>query len=157
MLLTNVDSLAVIDSYKNWIESIRCRVNGDFKIKFLVTSRPYGDIERRFSDVTRQFPSIHLAEEEEWRYISQEIDMVINAKGNEFTIERDLVDDIGGTLKSWLSGAQNRTFLWLHLTQDFLRGFHGHTKVKPLREMEKLPETVVQAYGKILQRCNSRY
>jgi hypothetical protein len=40
---------------------------------------------------------------------------------------------------------------------DFLRDFHGHTKAKILREIDKLPETVDQACEKILQRCNSRY
>jgi hypothetical protein len=38
--------------------------NGHLKIKFLVTSRPYGDIERRFGKMTRQFPSIRPAGED---------------------------------------------------------------------------------------------
>lgn len=130
--------------------------NGDTKMKFLVTSRPYGDIERRFGKMTRQFPSIRLAGEEEWEDISHEIDMVMNVRVYEIMIERDLADDLGDALKRRLSDAN--TYLWLHLTLDILRDFHGHTKAKILREFDKVPESVEQAYEKkILQRCNCRY
>ncbi|KAJ5364063.1 uncharacterized protein N7496_009776 [Penicillium cataractarum] len=131
--------------------------NGNFKLKFLVTSRPYGDIERRFANMTRQFPSIRLAGEDEWRGVSQEIDMVMNARVDEIIRERNLSRDIGDAEKRRLSMAENRTYVWLNLTLDFLRGFHGNTQAKILREIDRLPETVDQAYEKILQRCNSRY
>ncbi|CAI7613125.1 unnamed protein product [Penicillium pancosmium] len=151
------DRNRLIEELERAYQISRERPNGEFKIKFLVTSRPYGDIERRFGKMTRQCPSIHLSGEGEWSFISREIDMVMNARVDEIVFERDLADCIGDALKHRLSEVQNRTYLWLHLTLDFLRDFHGHTKAKLLRGIDKLPDSVDHAYEKILHRCNSRY
>jgi hypothetical protein len=138
----------VIQELERFYQMCKKGQNGDIKMKFHVTSRPYSDIERRFGKMTRQFPSIRLAGEEEWEDISHEIDMVINARVDEFVIERDLADDIGNALKRRLSDAQNRTYLWLHLILDSLQDFHGHTKSKILREIDNLPDPVDQASEK---------
>lgn len=83
--------------------------------------------------------------------------MVMNTRVDEIIKERNLSFDIGDAVKRRLSMAQNRTYLWLHLTLDFLRDFHCNTQAKILREIDILPETVDQAYEKILQRRNGRY
>ena len=45
------------------------------QLKFLVTSRPYFDIERRFVDIIRNFLMIHLHGEHESEVIRYEINM----------------------------------------------------------------------------------
>jgi hypothetical protein len=52
----------------------------DSQLKFLVTSRPYFDIERRFSDLIQNFPIIRLYGEKESKAISREINIAIKSK-----------------------------------------------------------------------------
>ncbi|KAJ5976903.1 hypothetical protein N7501_000245 [Penicillium viridicatum] len=125
------------------------------KLKFLVTSRPYGDIERRFGKLTHRYPTIRLAADDEWRKISDEIKIVIEAKVSEIVEERGLSEEIRETLKSRLSKIPNTTYLWLHLTLEVLRDCLGQTKTKLLRRLDELPESVEQAYKEILRRCDS--
>ncbi|KAJ5827902.1 hypothetical protein N7447_004665 [Penicillium robsamsonii] len=132
------------------------RPTGKSRLKFLVTSRPYVEIERRFGKLTYQFPSIRLAGEEEWRCISEEIGVVIDAKVDEIAIERGLTDDVREALKRRLSEGQNRTYLWLHLTLEVLRDCLGQTKSKLLRHIDQLPDSVEQAYDEILRRCSNK-
>ncbi|KAJ5099483.1 hypothetical protein N7532_006484 [Penicillium argentinense] len=81
------------------------------KVKFLIMSRPYGDIERRYGRLTNRFPTIRLAGEEEWVNISQEIGLVMQVKVDETVEERGLSDEIRKALKSQFSETRNTTFL----------------------------------------------
>lgn len=47
--------------------------------KFLVTSRPYLDIERRFATLIYTVPIVHISGEKEGGSISDEIDLVIKS------------------------------------------------------------------------------
>lgn len=47
------------------------------QLKMCITSRPYPDIKRRFTDLTTNFPTIRLRGEHESDIISHEIDLVI--------------------------------------------------------------------------------
>ena len=48
------------------------------KLRFLVTSRPYFDIERKFALLTRDIPTIRLRGEMESEWISKEINLLSN-------------------------------------------------------------------------------
>lgn len=123
------------------------------KLKFLVTSRPYDEIERRFRILTRQVPTIRLAGEEESEKISREIGAVMEAKVKEIAEELDLDEDVQSSLHDRLCEIPNRTYLWLHLILDEIKNALGQTKKKLLKAVDTLPRTVEEAYEKILAKC----
>jgi hypothetical protein len=68
-------------------------------LKFLVTSRPYFDIERRFALLIRSFPTIRLYGEKESEVISREINVVIKSKVSELGQQLELDDSEQLTLQ----------------------------------------------------------
>ncbi|KAJ5160772.1 uncharacterized protein N7482_007776 [Penicillium canariense] len=126
------------------------------KIKIFVTSRPYGDIEWGFGRLTSRYPTIRLAADDEWKTISEEIIVVMEAKVDEIAEKRRLSNEIRRALKRRFTEISNRTYLWLHLTLDALKHSLGLTQKKLLRRIDELPESVEQAYEAILERCNRR-
>lgn len=148
------DRERLIQELKRFYTTCQGKKASDQMLKFLVTSRPYGDIERGFGTLTYQFPHVRLAGEEEWKDISNEVSMVMDAKIDDIVTERGLSDEIRDALKHRLSEIENRTYLWLHLMLDVLRDFHGTTKSKLLQEIDQLPESIDEAYEEILGRCN---
>ncbi|KAF1835671.1 hypothetical protein BDW02DRAFT_629345 [Decorospora gaudefroyi] len=127
--------------------------NRGSKLKFLVTSRPYNEIERGFSRLTRNIPTVRLAGEDESEKISQEIAIVIEAKVRDIAEKRKLKDNVRLSLQKRLCEIPNRTYLWLHLTLDEVEKARGKTGKKLLDVINKPPRTVEEAYEKILGRC----
>ncbi|KAL9078756.1 MAG: hypothetical protein Q9157_002326, partial [Trypethelium eluteriae] len=122
-------------------------------LKFLVTSRPYDGIERRFRRLTARCPTIWLAGEQESAKISREIEIVADARIKEIAQELDLRESARSSLLLKLCEIPNRTYLWLHLTLDEIRNALGRTEKKLQKVIETLPRTVEEAYEKILSRC----
>ncbi|KAF2184492.1 hypothetical protein K469DRAFT_186225 [Zopfia rhizophila CBS 207.26] len=123
------------------------------KLKFLVTSRPYNEIERGFSRLIQSIPTIRLAREEESEKISHEIGIVIEAKVKDIAEKRGLREDVRSSLQRRLCEIPNRTYLWLHLTLDQVEKAIGKTQKKLFNIIDTLPRTVEEAYEKILARC----
>ena len=125
---------------------------GDAKLKIIVTSRPYFQIERRFGRLTTHIPTIRLAGEEESEAISKEIDLVISARVNELLwLEKPEQDVIEEALHS----TPNRTYLWVHLILSVIEK-ELETDRKALREtITKLPKTLEQVYERILSKCTN--
>ncbi|KAJ5683416.1 ankyrin [Penicillium macrosclerotiorum] len=124
------------------------------KLKFIVTSRPYGDIEWGFAKIINRDPKIQLAAESKVHIISQEINVVMEAKVDEIVDKRHLDDEIRTALKDRFSEIPNSTYLWLHITLDSLKSRLGSTKRKLLQQINELPRSVEQAYEDILRRCD---
>jgi ankyrin repeat protein len=122
-------------------------------MKFFVTSRPYHQIERLFSNLANCVPSIRLAGEKESDLISQEINLVIKAKVRQIKEELRLSEEIQASLETRLSEIPHRTYLWLKLILDEIRGTLGKTEKKLIRLIKQLPETVNKAYEMLLAKC----
>jgi ankyrin repeat domain-containing protein 50 len=123
------------------------------RLKFLVTSRPYYDIERRFQSLTDNMPTIRLAGEEETEAITQEIDLVIRAEIPKIALELGLKPNAQEFLKQHLLCISNRTYLWLYMILNVIRESLGATTSKKLEKLvEELPETVSEAYEAILKK-----
>jgi len=120
------------------------------QLKFLVTSRPYFDIERKFASLTRHFPTIRLHGEKESEAISREIDIVIRFKVSELGQELELGDSEQLALQDELLAMEHRTYLWLKLMVDVIRGEIDPTKKRLKEIINTLPATVDQAYESIL-------
>jgi hypothetical protein len=120
------------------------------KLKFLVTSRPYFDIETRFKRLTRDIPTIRLQGEKESTAISREIDIVIKERVKELGVDLDLDGPEQSTLERELLGMEHRTYLWLKLILEVIRDEIGPTSKRLKQITGSLPGMVDQAYEAIL-------
>jgi ankyrin repeat protein len=144
------------------IESLREFYSGPKKsntrLKFLVTSRPYYDIERGFRSLTDNMPTIRLDGDGETEAITKEIDLVIIAEIPK--IARDLCLDSSAqeSLQQHLLRISNRTYLWLHMIFGVIRKSLGATTAKKLGKLvDELPKTVSEAYEAILKKIDDEY
>ena len=146
-----------VQDYQQLIEAI-CNLydNGGpkGKLKFLVTSRPYGHIQDIFQDLKDKIPTIHLQgeNEEEVRAISKEIDLVINDRIQRLGRRKQLTVDETNLLSQKFASIPHRTYLWAHLTLSFLEQAQTFNKDSINRILDDLPASVDQAYDKILSR-----
>ncbi|KAK2025454.1 purine and uridine phosphorylase, partial [Colletotrichum zoysiae] len=125
----------------------------NFQLKFLVTSRPYQDVESEFRDIPEP-QSIRLAGEDSNASISEEINLVIQDKVATAGRKLGMSQDLQNALQEKLSSVPHRTYLWLHLVIDEV--YHNPKRHKNtfIKELKSLPTTVEDAYEKILGRIN---
>ena len=126
------------------------------KLKFLVTSRPYLDIERRFTKLTHNFPTIRLQGEKESEAISREVNIVIKWRVANLGLELSLDDLEQSTLEDGLLSMTNRTYLWSKLIFDIIQDEIELSSTKLKEIIGTLPSTVDQAYEAILSRIRDR-
>lgn len=119
------------------------------RIKFLVTSRPYYDIEESFDQNT-----IRLAGEDESESIKLEIDLVIKDRVPKIASRKKLDDKTRTALQDRLLKTENRTYLWLHLVLEGVEKGFGLATPKKMRDfIDELPKTINQAYEAMLDQC----
>ncbi|OGM40069.1 hypothetical protein ABOM_011265, partial [Aspergillus bombycis] len=122
------------------------------KLKFLVTSRPISHLEYSFENFPKNAAYVRLDGDEKHEQIREEIDLVIDAEVELLT--RKFSDRIRNAekIKSRLKSMENRTYLWLYLTLDYIKA--EPTKfAKPAdvdRLLSHLPKNVSEAYEKML-------
>ena len=135
----------LIDSFNKLYATKRIH---ECRLKFLVTSRPYLDIEERFDRLI-----VRLSGEDESQIIKQEIDLVIVDRVSKLASMKRLDHETQSALQGRLLQTENRTYLWLYLTLDGVEQEFGLATPKRMRGfIDALPRTVNQAYGKLLDR-----
>ena len=126
------------------------------KLKFLVTSRPYDDLELKFERLSTFSTYMRFDGDEKSWMIGQEINLVIDAKiphiaGGFDHEERKRICDR-------LKDMENRTYLWLFLTIDIIEkspsNFRRKSDIESL--LSNLPAEVSDAYDRILQRSTDK-
>ena len=121
----------------------------EVQLKFLVTSRPYYDIEESFDHNT-----IRLAGEDESETTKHEINLVIMDRIPKIASRKRLDHRTRAALEDRLLQTENRTYLWLHLTLDSIEKELGlATPQKMIAFIRELPRTIDQAYEAMLCRC----
>ena len=141
------DRGTLIDSLNDFYASQK-RCEG--QLKFLVTSRPYSDIEESFDHDT-----IRLAGEDESETIEHEINLVIKDRVSKIASRKRLDGRTQAALQDRLLQTENRTYLWLHLTLDSIeKAFGLATPQKMIVFIRELPRTINQAYEAMLLRCS---
>jgi ankyrin repeat protein len=145
----------IIDSLNSFYKESSSSEAGS-NLKFLVTSRPYIDIERRFADLTRNFPTIWLRGEMESNTISSEIDVVIKSEVANLAKRLQLDKSEQSMLQNELLAKEHRTYLWLKLIVDVIKDEIGITKKKLKSIVNTLPATVDQAYEGILLKAKDQ-
>ncbi|EED14522.1 conserved hypothetical protein [Talaromyces stipitatus ATCC 10500] len=124
-------------------------------LKFLVTSRPYDDIQDRFRPLTERFPQIHLRGEEENDQIHEEINLVVRVKLAELGKDLRLRADTQERLERELCEMKHRTYLWLYLAIDDIRRTLKNSLRPDHETIPPLPKNVPEAYERILDRVPS--
>ncbi|KAI0144132.1 hypothetical protein F4776DRAFT_661226 [Hypoxylon sp. NC0597] len=127
-------------------------------IKLLLTSRPYGCIQREFQTLENRLPTIHLSGENEAEVekICQEIDLVIGDKVNNLSERLLLSQEEQQLLKDELTRIPHRTYLWVYLIFDVIKDILYITEDDLRTSIRKLPKTVEAAYDKILCRSHNQ-
>ncbi|KAJ5654822.1 hypothetical protein N7490_001825 [Penicillium lividum] len=127
----------------------------DTWLKYLVTSRPYGDIQNNFRAITDYFPHLHLEGEKENDQIHQEIDLVVKMRVKELAERAKLSRETEQRLEQQLLQMEHRTYLWLHLAMDHIQTTFDNSLRPTEVEIELIPKSVDAAYEKILSRVPS--
>ena len=143
---------AIIAKLVDLYQHVKSKPNQLPMLKFLVTSRPYSNIERAFKELTDEFPQVRLAGEDESESISHEIDLVIEAKVKEIGKRLDLEQSTQSFLLARLLKIGHRTYLWLHLIFQELESQIETTRDQLEATIEEIPETVELAYTAILNK-----
>jgi ankyrin repeat domain-containing protein 50 len=140
------------DLIKNLGQFYSRRNKTNMKLKFLLTGRPYENIERSFYSSINDMLSISLKGEDESEKISREIDLVIDdripriCKDRRFPLELEVQNALIECLKT----IPHRTYLWLHLIFDIIEKSLDSSRIRLEKLIRIIPRTVEEAYEKIL-------
>ena len=126
--------------------------NPSLKLKFLITSRPYDDLEQKFQRLLDVSTNMRLDGDEKSQQIGQEINLVIDAKVPHITGGFD--DKNRKRISDRLKEMDNRTYLWLFLTIDIIEKspsrFRRNSDIDSL--LSSLPSEISDVYERILSR-----
>ena len=126
--------------------------NPQIRLKFLLTSRPYADLELKFRKLSGVTTYIRFDGDDKSQQIGQEINLVIDAKVPYITGGFD--DSAREQICNRLKEMQNRTYLWLFLTIDIIeRSPSNYSRTSDIHSLlSDLPSEVSDAYERILSR-----
>jgi hypothetical protein len=80
-------------------------------LKFLITSRPYDEVEDRFKPITDFFPYIHLKGEEQNYQIREEVNLVVRIRVKELAETALLSSDVQQRLEHQFLQREHRPYL----------------------------------------------
>ena len=115
-------------------------------LKFILTSRPYGWIERLFA----RLPSIRLKAEEQTPAISADIERVVKSEVEALGNARGLTVSDRINLRDKLIQGADQTFLWVSLVFRILNGSQAASRKRFLDTLNTLPSGLDSVYEKIL-------
>ena len=123
------------------------------RLKFLITSRPYFEIRRRFDRVLEASNNIELAGNDESASIKKEIDLVIKHQVANLKRDLRLAQKVSDHLQTRLLETEHRTYLWLYLLWNIIRKNLSGTKSEMDRLIDNLPDDIQGSYEVLLQKC----
>ena len=128
--------------------------NCSFPLKFLVTSRHYGDIEGNFEPLLDVSTFVRFDGNDKSHVIAEEINLVIDAKIPE--IAKHFRAEQRESIRKRLKEMENRTYLWLFLTIDIIKGSRSQYSKKSSIDklLLNLPPRISDAYERILDRSS---
>ncbi|KJK86072.1 hypothetical protein H633G_10085 [Metarhizium anisopliae BRIP 53284] len=124
-------------------------------LKFLVTSRPYAEIQDGFRPATKLFPHIHICGEEDNDQIREEISLVVRMRVAELGESLRLPPETQQRLEQQLLQMERRTYLWLYLAMEDIRTMFQNSLQPEGEAIELIPTSVNDAYNKVLNRVPS--
>ncbi|CAI7577913.1 unnamed protein product [Penicillium glandicola] len=143
--------LQLISKLKEFYCQSRGSSASSSKLSFLITSRPYADIERDF----RRFSTteyLHFDGDEKSPAIRREIDLVIDEHVSQ--IAANFTPDDQLEISKRLKSMENRTYLWLYVIFEIIKenpSRHGkRSSIEKL--LNNMPSKLSEAYERILGR-----
>ncbi|KAL8409624.1 hypothetical protein RB594_007901 [Gaeumannomyces avenae] len=123
-------------------------------LKILMTSRPYEGTVQHIQNLEKAFPNIRIKGEDESETIREEINSVIEHRVHQMD---KFSDDLKAHLRTRLMSITHRTYLWLYLVFEHLKGPDIKQTARGLDRslLEDLPKTVDEAYERILSRSKA--
>ncbi|KAI0138000.1 hypothetical protein F4776DRAFT_670644 [Hypoxylon sp. NC0597] len=142
----------------NAIKSLYGNEERKFSLKLLLTSRPYGYIQREFQTLKDRWPKLHLngSDQAEVDKISISFDIVIRAKVKEISPRLKLKDEMKWLLQYEFTRSTHRTYLWFYLVFDAINESMEITKGDLQANIRKIPTTVEATYKKILSKSTNQ-
>lgn len=125
-------------------------------IKFLVSSRPYAKIERGLGPLLRERRGYHIDGSSSFEEVSEEVKVFTVAQITEIGDEIGLTERTQGALIERLTSSDERSYLWITLILAEIRQMLGKSEKKALAIVDALPQTVSEAYEKILTRVSDK-
>ncbi|KAK4062940.1 hypothetical protein Trihar35433_8735 [Trichoderma harzianum] len=122
-------------------------------MKFLVTSRPYLEIQEGFYSATKLFPRIHIRGEEENEQIHDEINLIVKLRVEELGQIEGLETPTLQRIEKQLLQMEHRTYLWLQLAMDDIRIMLRDSLRPDDETIQLIPSSIDSAYEKILSRA----
>lgn len=119
-------------------------------LKFLVTSRPYEEIEDMFDPFTDLPPGIRLCGETSIDQIRDEVGLVIQMKVSELARTLKLGLETKNLLQKWLLEMEHRTYLWLTFAINDIRVAFQNSLRPSMEILQSIPSSVQEAYIRIL-------
>ncbi|QYT02152.1 Ankyrin repeat protein [Trichoderma simmonsii] len=122
------------------------------KLKFLITSRPYENLETLFKRFSSFTAYLHIDGDDKSGQIGEEINLVIDIKLND--IAKDFSQQDRDMISHRLKSMENRTYLWLHLTLGIIEDkMSCYSRGADIEEfLSQLPSRVADAYEEILSK-----
>lgn len=147
--------LELINTLKKFYSQSQRLSRHSSKLKFLVTSRPYDNLENSF----KKFPKtvyLRFDGDDKSEKIRQEIDLVIDARVKEIT--DGFTPEDQQMISKRLKSMDHRTYLWLHLTLNVIETSPTEFGRRPDIEkiLSHLPSEVSDAYEKILSQSKTQ-
>ncbi|PMD17925.1 hypothetical protein NA56DRAFT_526191, partial [Hyaloscypha hepaticicola] len=119
-------------------------------VKFLLTSRPYGSIERRLDSL----PNIRLKAEDQTVAISQDVERVVKSRLEQICKTREFGDGVRASLEERLIGGADRTFIWVSLILQMIENSARKSKAALDNLITSIPETLDAVYENILRKSS---
>jgi ankyrin repeat domain-containing protein 50 len=122
------------------------------KLKFLITGRPYPDLEAAFQRFSGVAAYLHTDGDSDAKSekISREINLVIDARLHEITLNFEDEDRL--EISKALKDMKNRTYLWLYLTFDAIEQSACGSRSDVTDLLSTLPNEVSDRYERMLKR-----
>ncbi|KAK3389595.1 hypothetical protein B0H63DRAFT_464007 [Podospora didyma] len=126
------------------------------KVKFLITTRGYPEIVKLFQDFSRGCILLAGENKAEVSQIQSEIAMVANHRLDQLAVDRGFSAKRKAEIHQILAekGGQQRTYLWVRLVFEVLEANLRDQLFVWKRIINTLPQTVYDAYDKLLERVS---
>lgn len=121
-------------------------------LKFILTSRPYADIENNIKSPNENTHIIRLSGAAETETVKEEINIVIKDRIASLSERLGLQEESKERIEKKMLSMHNRTYLWVQLvTEELEYNISRGEKVRST-DIDKLPTTVEAAYEKLLSK-----
>jgi hypothetical protein len=156
-IIVILDVLEECSDFEYLIRDIEDQLRGDHsgrrKLKYLLTSRPYEQIVRKFTGLRKSYPYIHIPGEKESESISREVNYFIRYRIEQLAQIMQLPESVKSRLATRMLAIPNRIYLWAYLVFDYLATEPFKKTPQGINTaIESLPKDIYRLYERMLEK-----